>query len=74
MFLSAAAHVLMLSAAGMCFSHGFLLQPMGRSFLSYKFDPYETKNYNPQGANAGGGSSADAYAHPLWAHEPVHDW
>lgn len=35
-------------------SHGFLVRPMGRSFVSYKFDPPEKRNYNPQGANAGG--------------------
>lgn len=31
-----------------------MIQPMGRSFVSYKFDPPEKRNYNPQGANAGG--------------------
>lgn len=35
-------------------SHGFLLQPMSRSFVSYKFDPPDKRDYNPQGMNAGG--------------------
>jgi hypothetical protein len=27
---------------------------MSRTFVSYKFDPPEQRDYNPQGANAGG--------------------
>ena len=34
--------------------HGFLLQPMSRNIQSYYYDGWATKEYTPQGLNAGG--------------------
>ena len=37
-------------------AHGFLLAPLSRNIQSYYNDPSATKDYTPQGLNAGGKS------------------